>query len=257
MKQRVVSSCIMLIICVPFIILGGIYFKIFASILSCMCLFELLKYQKNIPKIMNISSFIFLILILFKNELKISLENVLLLLILFYMFSLIFLKNTKYNYKHTFLLIGLIIFIGLAFNSIIEIRMKSLDELIYLLLISIGTDSFALILGKKFGKNKLAPSISPNKTIEGLIGGSLVGTLIASLFYIIKINIYHKIFITLIFTFVLSIIGQLGDLVKSSIKRTIDIKDFSNLIPGHGGILDRLDSLIFISITYILFIKLI
>ena len=107
-----------------------------------------------------------------------------------------------------------------------------------------------------FGRHKLAPLISPNKTIEGLIGGTLIGTLGGVIFYVLIIKDFQNIFMLILLTLFLSIIGQLGDLVKSSIKRNAGIKDFSNLIPGHGGILDRFDSIIFISLTYIVIVNL-
>ena len=247
----------MVMICTPFIILGGIYFKIFSFIIAVMSLYELLKYQKNIPLIIQIISYLFLGLLLFSKDLKISLEYSLLIIIFIYMLTIIFIKdNKKYCYKHAFLLIGIICFLGIVFSLIIDIRMRSLAELIYLVLIATGTDSFALLIGNRFGKKKLAPSISPNKTIEGSIGGSLVGTIIGTIYCLLRVNVFHKVYIIIILTFILSVVGQLGDLVKSSIKRTIGIKDFSDLIPGHGGVLDRLDSLMFISILYTIIINL-
>ena len=99
------------------------------------------------------------------------------------------------------------------------------------------------------------PKISPNKTVEGSIGGSILGTIIPIVFLII---IGKEITMTIVVeTFLLTIIGQIGDLYFSSIKRHYDIKDFSNLIPGHGGILDRLDSILFIMSAYIVMINII
>ena len=112
-----------------------------------------------------------------------------------------------------------------------------------------GTDIFAYIIGKKLGKHKFS-KISPNKSIEGCIGGTL-GAIIIALIYTFCINACLKmninyLFITVI-TLLLSVVGQLGDFSASSIKRYVGIKDFSNLLPGHGGMLDRIDSLIFIA----------
>ena len=96
--------------------------------------------------------------------------------------------------------------------------------------------------------------ISPNKTIEGSITGTIFAVIIATTFHATLINSVSVIkLIPLII--ILSVVGQIGDLFFSLIKRENDVKDFSNLIPGHGGILDRLDSLIFINITYILFMS--
>ena len=98
----------------------------------------------------------------------------------------------------------------------------------------------------------MCKEISPNKTVEGSIIGSLVGTIIATLFYYYFIGDMH-LGILMPFTFILTIFGQVGDLFFSSIKRYYNIKDFSNIIPGHGGILDRLDSLLFVVLGFLLY----
>lgn len=137
----------------------------------------------------------------------------------------------------------------------------------------IFTDTFSYLGGMKFGKRKLAPTISPNKTLEGALIGSSVawvfGSLLSTLtFFLIPDNFgpfkiaytsleeaNGKILVIIfmvIFTLIISIWGQMGDLFFSSIKRSVGIKDYSKLIPGHGGILDRLDS--FISVFFLMFI---
>ena len=155
-----------------------------------------------------------------------------------------------YYFITSFFLVGSILLLGTAFNTMIFVRMFSLTKFIYLILIFILTDTFAYFGGKAFGKHKLIPHVSPNKTIEGSVIGSLIGTIGASIFYHYLVNpINYKVIIA---TFILSIIGQIGDLLFSKLKRENDIKDFSNLIPGHGGILDRLDSTIAIMLGYLL-----
>ena len=106
-------------------------------------------------------------------------------------------------------------------------------------------DSFALFGGTRFGKHKLAPLVSPNKTIEGCLCGALSSVAAGALIYIIGIFPGISIWICMITAFVASTLGQIGDLAESLIKRMIGIKDFSNLIPGHGGMFDRADSLLF------------
>ena len=119
-----------------------------------------------------------------------------------------------------------------------------------------GTDTFAYLVGMRFGKHKLS-KISPKKSIEGAIGG-IVGAVVLVLLYTVIMNNsydlgYSYIYVT-ISTIILSIIGQIGDFAASSIKRYVDVKDYSNLIPGHGGMLDRIDSLMFIApFAYALF----
>ena len=110
-------------------------------------------------------------------------------------------------------------------------------------------DAAAALIGKRFGKHKFS-KISPNKTIEGCIFGT-VGSIIMIMIYTIFLNLKCGLelnyTIIAIMAFVLSIIGQIGDFAASSIKRYVDVKDYSNLIPGHGGMLDRIDSLMFLA----------
>jgi len=258
MKQRIISAIVMLIIFIPILITGGLPFYILSFLLGLISLYELLKLNKKIPIIVKILTYIFtglLIIYDIKNtNFNIIIDGRLFIFMLLVYLSLLVLidDKKKYNYKDAFYLIGISLFIGISFNNFIHIRNIGINLVIYLFLITTITDSFALFIGKLFGKRKLAPSISPNKTVEGLIGGSVVGSVAASLFYIFIIKDYTNIFIVILLTLFLSLMGQMGDLIKSSIKRYENIKDFSNLIPGHGGILDRLDSIIFVMMTYIL-----
>lgn len=119
----------------------------------------------------------------------------------------------------------------------------------YAIIAAWGTDTCAYFVGRKFGKHKFS-EVSPKKSIEGCIGG-LIGAVVLMLGYTYIANNYWGMdysysFIALI-GIILSIIGQVGDFAASSIKRFVDIKDYSNLIPGHGGMLDRIDSLIFLA----------
>lgn len=108
-------------------------------------------------------------------------------------------------------------------------------------------DSFALFGGKWFGKHKLAPKVSPNKTIEGSVTGA-VSSMVAGviLYFVFKGTNYNISLVTCVLTgLICSSFGQIGDLAASLIKRMAGLKDYSNLIPGHGGVMDRIDSLLF------------
>ncbi len=152
------------------------------------------------------------------------------------------------------------IVIFLMFISIIHENLKNGKILIwYAFFTAWGTDIFAYFIGKKFGKHHFT-EISPNKTIEGCIGG-IFGAILLTTLYTIACNYFFNTqfsyVIIIVITFVLSLISQIGDLAASSIKRYTGIKDFSNLIPGHGGMLDRIDSIIFIApFAYFLFMML-
>ncbi|MGB1269444.1 MAG: phosphatidate cytidylyltransferase [Flavobacteriaceae bacterium] len=122
-----------------------------------------------------------------------------------------------------------------------------------ILIIIWSNDTFAYLVGKNFGKRKLYEKISPKKTIEGFIGGMMFGT-IAALTIAITTNSLSIIHWTVL-SIIISISGTIGDLVASKFKREANIKDSSNLIPGHGGFLDRLDSLIFVSSFVYLYLQ--
>jgi len=112
------------------------------------------------------------------------------------------------------------------------------------------SDTCAYFAGRALGKHKLAPVLSPKKTVEGAVGGILgsviVGFVIGYVVYIKEIHDIKFLVVMIIITFAGSIIGQLGDLLASGIKRDHKIKDYGNVIPGHGGIMDRFDSVIFV-----------
>ena len=126
----------------------------------------------------------------------------------------------------------------------------------YAIIAAWGTDIFAFFTGKLIGKHKFS-KVSPKKSIEGCIGGT-IGAVILILLYTMAVNYFwnlqYSYVVMAVIGVALSLIGQMGDLAASSIKRYVDIKDYSNLIPGHGGMLDRIDSLIFIApFAYVLF----
>ena len=112
-----------------------------------------------------------------------------------------------------------------------------------------GTDIFAYLIGKNFGKHHFT-EISPNKTIEGCVGGIVGGIILLTGYAAIcqlAFGVEYNYFYVVVIALVLSILSQIGDLAASAIKRYTGIKDFSHLIPGHGGMLDRIDSIVFIA----------
>ena len=255
MKTRILSAIVMLAISIPLLIIGKLPFAIFVTLLGVCGLFELLhvrEEKKKIPFLLKIFAYLLVIFFILYNrdgnDFTYYLDyRVMAFIMFFFLAPMVFINNRKkYNANDALFLIGATIFVGLAFNLVLQIRNYSIFYVIYLFLITIFTDIFAMEIGKRIGKTKMAPDISPNKTWEGSIGGMIMGTFVASAFYITVINNNINIVKIVFFTLCLSAVAQLGDLVFSSVKRYYGKKDFSNLIPGHGGLLDRIDSVIFI-----------
>ena len=257
MKKRITSALFILIIALPIIYLGKIPFYLFSLLIALLGYWELLNLIiKN--KFYKIYCSILYLLLLVPSIFNNTFENIIdykilpIIIILFCLLSLFDHKKKDFNINECFYLIGITLFLSLAFSALIITRNMSLVYFLYLISITILTDVFAQTVGIICGKHKIN-EISPNKTWEGSLGGAVFGTIFSSLFYYILIN-SSNIFLVLLITLFLSIISQFGDLLFSYIKRYYKIKDYSNLIPGHGGILDRLDSLIFASLTFIYFI---
>lgn len=140
----------------------------------------------------------------------------------------------------------------LALSSILYLD-KWKTILAILLLINYGMDTGAWFFGKRFGKHKLWEKISPKKTIEGLIGGIFTSAVLSGLVWQMTLG---KMSIGLFFLFcILALLSQIGDLIQSKLKRQFEIKDSGSLIPGHGGVYDRVDSLLFLAPFFSIAIK--
>lgn len=263
MKMRVISAIVALIIFIPIFIMGGNIFKIAIYIVSMLGLKEFLdarEKRKLFPDFVKLIAYIWLSILFF----EFNFENLQLIIDYRYITSLflvlmiplvLYHDKTKYNINDACYIISGIMFLGLSFSLAVIYRNISLEFIIFLFLITSLTDTFAYITGRLIGRHKLIEVISPNKTWEGFIGGSIISTFICTNYYITLINPNVSIWLIMFVILFLTIIGQLGDLFFSSIKRYYEIKDFSNIMPGHGGILDRLDSIIFVILTYSLFIN--
>lgn len=263
MKTRILSAIVALIIVVPLLILGGSYFALGCALLSVQALREFLLLKGNANKIpiliqlLSIVCTVFLVLSDFDGyalAFGLSYKGIAIACLALFL-PTIFYKKDTYKTKDAFYLLGCTILIGMVFNSFILVRNLGLEKFICLILITTMTDTFAYVFGSLIGKHKMCPTISPKKSWEGSICGSIMGTFVASMYYHYLISpISIQIILVIL---VLSIIGQLGDLFFSKIKRENDTKDYSNIMPGHGGVLDRLDSLIMVVLAYIVMFSMI
>jgi len=252
MKQRIITAIIALAIVLPFLIYGSWPFVLFGFLLATIGLYELITMRKlghfAIPGILAVL-LLWVILSRFKDDLLpyvslTKLEGIGLLILLLLAFA-VFSKN-KFTFDDAGFMAISAFYVGLGFFYLIEARMLGLDYLLFIFFVIWATDSGAYFVGRSIGKRKLWPVISPNKTIEGAVGGIVIAIVVAIVFQLISpfegYSLIQMIFIALL----ISVAGQIGDLVESAFKRHYGVKDSGKIMPGHGGVLDRLDSMIFV-----------
>lgn len=239
--------------------IGELAFAVCMSAIAVFTLRELLLIRGKFPIELELLSYIMVILFTMYNftfDLGYYLLDYRLFagLILIDMVPLVLINNkNKYCLTDALYLMGSTMFIGFTFNLLLIFRNYNYYYVTYVFLIAFFTDLFAYITGRYIGKHKLIPSISPNKTVEGAFGGLFMGTIIPSMFFVSTIQTTLPLYAVVIITMMLSILGQIGDLVFSFIKREYGRKDF---VKG-GGILDVIDSIIFISLAFVLVISII
>lgn len=252
MKQRVITAVIALIIFLPLLYLGGIPFDILATLMGIVAMSEFLIMKKKLlVSFEAIVSFLLMLSILlpvfwagFWTQDTLGGSFYLLALVML-VYTVISKNRFSFDDAGVLLLGGL--YAGLGFRFMMLARAESLWMMLYALLIVWVTDSGAYLIGRKIGKNKLAPHISPNKTWEGSIGGSLSAVVIVGAYlYFVQAAFPYSFSTMLLWTLVFSVGGQLGDLIESAFKRHYGVKDSGKILPGHGGILDRFDSLLFV-----------
>jgi len=259
MLKKSMVSIILLAIVIPLIIIGGKPFALLIGVASIFVAKELTDLYK-IPNIVKFIIFLSLISIVYSNfdasTLAFGLNyrvlgGVLLALNLPIIF---FQVEGKYTTKDAFEILGFVFLVGLGLNFLILIRNLSLQYFLLMLAIPLITDSFAFISGMLIGKHK-ATKLSPNKSWEGYIIGSLMGTFIMTVYYTLVIGKQTNLLVVIGLILLLTIVAQLGDLFFSAIKRQWSIKDFSNLIPKHGGVIDRIDSIVFVALLFIMILS--
>lgn len=252
MKQRVITAVIALIIFLPLLYLGGIPFDILVTLMGIVAMSEFLIMKKKLlVSFEAIVSFLLMLSILlpvfwagFWTQDTLGGSFYLLALVML-VYTVISKNRFSFDDAGVLLLGGL--YAGLGFRFMMLARAESLWMMLYALLIVWVTDSGAYLIGRKIGKNKLAPHISPNKTWEGSIGGSLSAVVIVGAYlYFVQAACPYSFSTMLLWTLVFSVGGQLGDLIESAFKRHYGVKDSGKILPGHGGILDRFDSLLFV-----------
>ena len=260
MIKRIISWIIMIGIAIPVILIGGDIFNVAIVIIAMLATREIIKIRekhRDVPTAMKLITYFFVLVPIGLSlatdifNVQVNYEYLVALVLMFFVPLVFYHKQNKYNINDACYLIGAVLLIGIASSLFILFRNIRMAYIIYILLITISTDTFGLIAGLSVGKNKLTP-ISPKKSWEGAIYGTFMATVIASLFYINVIDPNINILSIILATIFIAVMAQIGDLVFSAIKREFKEKDYSNLIPGHGGVLDRIDSIIFALLAFAL-----
>ncbi|MCY8945437.1 phosphatidate cytidylyltransferase [Bacillus atrophaeus] len=254
MKQRILTGVLAAVLFLAFVIYGELPFAILVYVMGSVALFELLRMKKlKLFSLPGLISLILLWLLLLPSryylfeDIGISKMETALFAVLLLLIYTVLVKN-NFTFDDAGFITLATIYIGMCFYYFIEIRnidQGGLRYIFYACVVIWSTDSGAYFVGKSLGKRKLWPEISPNKTVEGFVGGiviALIGAAIFQFFAEVPIPYISLLFITLF----LSVFGQMGDLVESALKRHYDVKDSGKILPGHGGILDRFDSFLFV-----------
>ncbi len=251
-KQRLLSGIVLVILAVFIFYEGGIVTLLATGIISLIGVFELLRVigvEKAVFGVICYTATVlyYLLLLMGLDQYVIPLMIVVLILLMtVYVFT-----YPRYHVNQVAIAFFAMFYVTIMLSCIYLIR--NLDGggfmIVLVFLSSWGNDTLAYCAGRLFGKHKMAPVLSPKKTVEGGIGGVIGAGLLGLIFgFIVKPYIMFEYNVPVTFALVCmagALISIVGDLGASAVKRNYEIKDYSNLIPGHGGILDRFDSVIF------------
>ena len=258
--KRVLTAVIGILILIPVCLFSyTIIWPIVMTAMTIIAVFEVLKCTGLLDKaLFSVPFFGFSLLPLVTWVLvdrKIAMNRVIvaaiLLLYLCEFLSIIITKNRVPGEK-VYGSIALVSYVVLAFTALTMSRRFENGDFLFILIFlgAWGSDTFAFVTGKLIGKHKLSPEISPRKTIEGAVGAIVGNSIFFALSALFLSTVFHKsagIWQFALLGAILSVVGQLGDMFASSVKRHYGIKDFGNLLPGHGGVMDRFDSILGIS----------
>ncbi|WP_047984851.1 phosphatidate cytidylyltransferase [Ornithinibacillus californiensis] len=254
MKQRILTGVIALVLFIPFVIYGDLPFTVVIYLLATIGLYELLKMHKitwHSPA--GLIAFLLLWLLLSPSiaeyvafmipTYSVQIMIVLVLILLAYT---VLLKN-KFTFDDVGFVLLAVLYVGMGFFYFLETRNSTdgLAHVFFALLLIWSTDTGAYFTGRALGKHKLWPEISPNKTVEGALGGIVLAIIVGIVFDVIY-QFPYGIITIIVISLLVSVFGQIGDLVESAFKRHYNVKDSGTILPGHGGILDRFDSAIFV-----------
>lgn len=248
--KRTISGLLYIAILVVSIISSEFIFISLFFLLGFVCLLELeklLRLKSYALYAVHITSFILFSFLKFNKDATLMLLVVTLFVNLFLIKDLLFIRTIPVFEKKKYIILIFYLISSIIFLTLIPTYTGTFNPtlIVGVFILIWANDTFAYITGKNFGKNKLYERISPNKTIEGFVGGIFFS--IVAGYIIFYLTHYRDFYFWLGLAVILSIFGTLGDLIQSKFKRQAGVKDSGNLMPGHGGLYDRLDSIIFSS----------
>ncbi len=265
MKQRVITALLFGIVFIgALLLMNTLVFPVFVALLSVIAVWEIEKAVGLTNKLIIASSLVLSAIIPFITHFNVKVPFAPIgcaYVVLTLIFMLLKFETTKF--EQAIIAIFSSLCIPFSFSLMIVFRDINIHfdgytkvEGVFFLVLSFFaawmTDTFAYFVGSKFGKRKLCPKISPKKSVEGAIGGVVGSVLLNTLLLYVFKNFFFEnessisYIAIIILSVVLSVISMFGDLAASTIKRNFGIKDFGKLLPGHGGIMDRFDSALFV-----------
>ena len=234
------------------------WFTVFACIWGLLAVYEFYKIT-SITRILPITLFgiIWTVLFLVRPHINSDIYYPLLVIsmAILPLFYLLLCQSLRAIFSTWAWTLGGIIYVGLLLSYLVDLRLEAGRNWVFLaILATFASDTMAYFIGKAFGKHLLAPRISPRKTWEGAIAGVIAAAAVSLIFTIswslqLPINYWQAILLGVL----ISVFGQFGDLLESSIKRYFGVKESGNLMPGHGGLLDRMDSMVFAGVVVYLY----
>lgn len=251
-RTRLLSGIIILAVAIATVVFGGNYLfltLLTISMIGMMELYRIMKINMALPGILGyLAGAVYYALIYFDLQQYQLMSSIFFLMLL--MFAYVF-EFPKYSTEQITVAFFGLFYVSVMLSYIYQVRMLE-DGVLIVWMIFIGawgSDTCAYMVGMLIGKHKIAPKLSPKKSLEGCIGGVVGAALIGFIYATIFRNSFHEMINPgLVFAVIgaaSSVISQIGDMAASAIKRNHNIKDYGTLIPGHGGILDRFDSIIF------------
>ena len=261
MGKRIISGIVIIGLLVAMLVLQGVYLKVGVVLIGLFCQYEMLHtIRQSGTKTMDLPVYL-CALAMFPAYYYFGAEGVLFTYAITLM--LLFMARTlcsRYDYKSVaYSALSLLypqLFMVFFYKIVcVEDAHASLMMIVLSIVAASSSDTFAYFVGKAMGKRKLCPAISPNKTVEGAIGGLLGGTVLTGVAALIFGETAIPLYGYFLLGALLAALSQFGDLASSLTKRFFGVKDFGKLIPGHGGMLDRVCSIIFVLPVTLLFFR--